>query len=399
MLTTLSLVVFYRNESRFIQKIVTKVLPQVIPGCLILPDNPVGIGSRVKYINQLLRIESNDVRTIGIYGMGGIGKTTISKAVFNENLHRFEGSSFVENIKDASKLPNGLVGLQEKLLFQLAKRDVKVSSVDHGIEFINRICHSKRVLILLDDLDDLIQVKSLAPFAGQRCFSSGSRVIITTRDIQLLKQVQVDEKYEVKELDVNESLELFSWHAFRRALPPEDYHLISKGIVRYAKGLPLVLEVIGSYLVQKTTKEWESTLNRLRQIPDKKIQDILQISFDALGEDKVKDIFLDLACFFIGMDKYFATNIWDGCGFFPEDGISNLKSKSLLKIDEVNCLRMHEQLRDMGREIIRKESPKWPEMRSRLFLHEEVIDVLTNHKVKEKSHFAIPKVFILNISV
>ena len=57
---------------------------------------PVGIDSRVKEIDWYLNIESNDVRVIGIYGLPGVGKTTIAKALFNIIAYHFEGSSFIE---------------------------------------------------------------------------------------------------------------------------------------------------------------------------------------------------------------------------------------------------------------------------------------------------------------
>ena len=57
---------------------------------------PVGIDSRVNDINCFLDIESNDVRMVGIYGLPGVGKTTIAKALFNIIAYHFEGSSFIE---------------------------------------------------------------------------------------------------------------------------------------------------------------------------------------------------------------------------------------------------------------------------------------------------------------
>ncbi|MCH81683.1 TMV resistance protein N-like [Trifolium medium] len=61
---------------------------------------------------------------------------------------------------------------------------------------------------------------------------------------------------------------------------------------------------------------------------------------------------------------------------FEEIGINVLVERSLVTVDDKNKLGMHDLLRDMGREIIREKSPKEPEERSRLWFHEDVLDVL-----------------------
>ncbi|MCH91226.1 TMV resistance protein N-like, partial [Trifolium medium] len=58
-------------------------------------------------------------------------------------------------------------------------------------------------------------------------------------------------------------------------------------------------------------------------------------------------------------------------------GVNVLVERSLVTIDDRNRVRMHDLLRDMGREIIRKKSPKEPEERSRLWFDKDVLDVLS----------------------
>ncbi|CAJ1949232.1 unnamed protein product [Sphenostylis stenocarpa] len=70
------------------------------------------------------------------------------------------------------------------------------------------------------------------------------------------------------------------------------------------------------------------------------------------------------------------------------------KKRSLVTVDAKNKLGMHDLVRDMGREIIRAESPKEPEMRSRLWFHEDVLDVLskeTGTKAIEGLTLNLPK--------
>ena len=79
--------------------------------------------------------------------------------------------------------------------------------------------------------------------------------------------------------------------------PSEDYLELSKAFVQHANGLPLAIEVLGSFLINRSIHEWESELDRLKKFPKRKILDILQISFDGL-EEMEKEIFLNIACFF-----------------------------------------------------------------------------------------------------
>jgi len=122
-------------------------------------------------------------------------------------------------------------------------------------------------------------------------------------------------------------------------------------------------------------------LEKLQKIPHHQIQEILRISLKSL-DDGTMDIFLDIACFFVGMDKEYVIKILDGCGFFPIIGFNILAQRSLVTIDHENKLRMHDLIRDMGREIIREKSPNLPGKRSRLWFHEDVLNVLRNHTVK-----------------
>ncbi|XP_021806790.1 uncharacterized protein LOC110750730 [Prunus avium] len=181
-----------------------------------------------------------------------------------------------------------------------------------------------------------------------------------------------------EEMDEKEALELFSRHAFESGYPNQEYLDLSKRVIRYCQGLPLALKVSGSFLKKRTKTEWESHLEKLeRSPPDGDIQKILRINFDSLPDDTTREIFLDISCFFIGMDKDYVTQILDGCGFYATIGISVLIERCLVTVSEQNKLMMHDLLRDMGREIVRENAHGQPEKFSRLWKHEDVIDVLS----------------------
>ncbi|XP_062165020.1 disease resistance protein RPV1-like isoform X2 [Alnus glutinosa] len=370
-------------ESRLIEKIVEEVSHKVNNACLNIAKHPISINYRTEKMKALLNLGTrSDVRIVGIYGMGGIGKTTLAKAIYNQIYNGFEGSTCLLDIKETEHR-YGLVHLQEQLLSDVLKtKDLKIANVDRGINLIKERFRCKRVLVILDDVDHLKQLNSLA--GSSEWFGPGSRIILTTRDEYLLTKLGVHEKYKVEEFNHEESLQLFSWHAFRMAHPIEDYRELSISVVNYVGGLPLALEILGSSLLGRSTIEWKAALEKLQKHPHHEIQKILRMSFDSLDDDTVKDTFLDIACFFVGMDKDYAIKIFNGCGFFPDIGINILIERSLVTINAKNELRMHDLIRDMGREVVHEMSPKDPGKRSRLWFHEDVLDVLNKHLVLNK---------------
>ncbi|XP_062158835.1 disease resistance protein RPV1-like [Alnus glutinosa] len=244
------------NESKFIHAIVEDISCQVRPPHLYVAQYPVGIESRVKKIKGLLKLEMNDICMVGIiFGIMGIGKTTIAKAIYNSIAYQFQGSCFLEKVSETSGQPNGLVRLQEKLLYAILRdSSLKVDSVEQGINLIKQKLSSKKVLLILDGVDRLLQLEALA---GQRAwFGSGSRIIFTARDTNLQTEYEVDATYEVKGLDPNEAHQLFCWHAFKKDKPDDDYVELTKHAIHLAGGLPLSLVVQGSSLCGRSVAEW-----------------------------------------------------------------------------------------------------------------------------------------------
>ncbi|KAL2658720.1 hypothetical protein AAZV13_03G042500 [Glycine max] len=327
-------------------------------------------------IELLGQKQSNDVLLLGMWGMGGIGKTTIEKAIYNKIGRNFEGKSFLAHIREIWEQDAGQVYLQEQLLFDIEKEtNTKIRNVESGKVMLKERLRHKKVLLILDDVNKLHQLNVLC--GSREWFGSGSRIIITTRDMHILRGRRVDKVFRMKGLDEDESIELFSWHAFKQASPREDFIELSRNLVAYSAGLPLALEVLRSYLFDMEVTEWKNVLEKLKKIPNDEVQEKLKISYDGLTDDTEKGIFLDIACFFIGMDRNDVIHILNGCGLCAENGIRVLVERSLVTVDYKNKLGMHDLLRDMGREIIRSETPMELEERSRLCFHEDALDVLS----------------------
>ncbi|KAG5547239.1 hypothetical protein RHGRI_013045 [Rhododendron griersonianum] len=363
------------HESRFIQKIIKVVGDKLSRTILDITPYAIGIDSRARKIQFWLEDGSDDVGVAAICGMGGIGKTTLAKFLYNLNFSRFEGSSFLANVRETSKQQDGLLRLQRQLLSEILNgRKEKIYNVDEGIVKIKEALSFKRVLVVLDDVDKLDQLDAVL---GMRDWLfPGSKIIITTRRERLLRAHEVCNVHMIEKLKYDESFELFSLHAFGRSHPIDEYVDYSKWVVRHCGGLPLAIKVLGSSLSGKSLELWKSQLEKLKVIPDSEILDKLKISYDSLQDDHDKSLFLHLACFFGGSDKDCTITILDHCDFHTAIGIQNLMDRSLVTVDEFNKVVMHHLLQEMGREIVRQESPKEPGERSRLCNHEDSFNVL-----------------------
>ncbi|CAL2264652.1 unnamed protein product [Prunus armeniaca] len=314
-----------RHEANFIGRIVGEIDRQLNNKRSLDIDFPVGIESRLEKLSKELRIESSnkDVRMVGIWVM---------------------------RVRAAN--PGGLVSLQEQLLSETLNRSKMkdVGFVDRGTIMIKEKFQHRKLLVIIDDVDKVEQLEALA--RSHDWFGPGSRIVITTRDEQLLKP-RVDDIYVAEKMDEEEALELFIWHAFKGCHVNEEYVELSRRVVSYCRGLPLALKVLVSSLATQSKEVWESQLDKLNTIPPEDVVNKLRISYKGL-DNKDKDIFLDISCFLY----------WNG--------------------QEV-CHA------DIGREIVCEESYYDPGKRSRLWHQEDGTDEIQglalNLEISEKASF------------
>ncbi|KAF7852401.1 LOW QUALITY PROTEIN: hypothetical protein BT93_L0946 [Corymbia citriodora subsp. variegata] len=357
-----------RGKGEFTEEVVRKILIELKKNYLAVSNCLVEMDDQVDQIMEKIGEQTTGTKIVGIYGMGGVGKTTLATIIYNKLSADFDNCCFLTNIRETK-----IESLQNQLISKVLRMEwPSINSINEGITEIKKRLSSKKVLLVLDDVDQNTQLEALVG-QGECWFGRGSKVIITTRNEEVLKDVNL--KHELTEMDFNHSLLLFSKHAFRRDHPPAEYIPLSEKAVEICGRLPLALEIIGSFLAGKDRKFWVDSLERLKTIPNKKVKSKLNISFEAL-EPQEKEIFLDVCCFFVGFDVRIVTYMWDSCKFFPEYSLEVLKQMSLIKIVEGNRLWVHDQLRDLGRDIIRERADFKLEKQSRVWNHDEAIDVL-----------------------
>ncbi|RDX79133.1 Protein SUPPRESSOR OF npr1-1, CONSTITUTIVE 1, partial [Mucuna pruriens] len=356
-----------RREHTLVAEIVKDILKKLNRPSMSDHQGIIGIENHIASIQSLLNLESPSIRIIGIWGTGGIGKTTIATQIYHKLALQFGSSSLVLNVQEEIER-HGVWHIKEKYTSEL---------LEEGKSFSYKRLKRSNVLLILDDANNSGQLKDL--IGGHDNFGEGSRIIVTSRDMQVLKNADADEIYEVKEMNFQDSLKLFSLNAFKQNHPPSKIFMeLSVKVLNYAKGIPLALKVLGSLLYGRTREAWESQLQKLEKLPDREIFNVLKLSFDGLDEEQ-KEIFLDIACFYRGHEEIVVAETLDSCDFSANIGMDVLKDKSIISVLEGRIV-MHDLMQEMGQEIVRQECINNPGKRSRLWKHEEIYHVLSKNK-------------------
>ncbi|XP_022030477.1 disease resistance protein RUN1-like [Helianthus annuus] len=372
------------SEADFITQVVDKILPKLDLKQLSIPTHIIGMETRVKAIDSWLKNEQYNA--IAICGMGGSGKTTLAKHIYNLYKEDFDSSSFVENIGIEYK--EHLLELQKQLLKDvLGGKKISIHGVSEGTHKIEEVLQMKNVLIVLDDINDPDQLSTLL---GKKAFLSQSKIIITTSLLDIDAWFRsISWRCRVHKLELLndlESLELLSLHAFGSKIPMEGFKDLAERLAQYCEGNPLALKVLGSsiFLSDEDSHKrnsmidiWIDRINSFTSSKgdhDRKIQDVMRKSFDCLQLDSYKELFLDIACFFVGEIKDMVT-IW-GDDMHARSGITALINRCLLTIShDTGKLMMPRLLQDMGRKIVYEES-KQPAERSRVCHDDESYRIL-----------------------
>lgn len=314
---------------------------------LKVAKHPVAVEERLQSIISNLE----DRSMIALWGMGGVGKTKLARALFNRVRRQYNLCCFLEVGKGADK--HRLPKLQEQVLKDLCGTEESISTVAQGVALLEQRLSATKALLVIDDVWDTYQQDALLVEMGP-----GSRVIVTTRNKDLLGCAAVEAQLEVKQLSEEESLELLSWHAFGAPRPPAHITKVAASVATACYGLPLTLEVIGAHLRKAPEQKWRAVSERLHSGEiagpgQEKVFARLQLSYDALNW-RLKDMFLDVACIMLGMDVDTALRVW---GEGSSDRLEDLCSSSLLRLKGSGRsgrrkLDMHEVLQNIGRDMV-----------------------------------------------
>ncbi|KAL9287127.1 putative 17-beta-estradiol 17-dehydrogenase [Arabidopsis thaliana] len=375
---TILTIVIRPSEAAMVVKIADDVSNKLFP----LPKgfgDLVGIEDHIEAIKLKLCLESKEARImVGIWGQSGIGKSTIGRALYSQLSRQFHHRAFVTYKSTSGSDVSGMKLSWEKELLSeiLGQKDIKI---EHFGVVEQRLKH-KKVLILLDDVDNLEFLKTLVGKA--EWFGSGSRIIVITQDRQLLKAHEIDLVYEVELPSQGLALKMICRSAFGKDSPPDDFKELAFEVAKLAGNLPLGLSVLGSSLKGRDKEEWMEMLAELQNGLKEDIMKILRVSYIRLDE-KDQYMFRYIAWLFNGW-KVKSIKDFLGDGVNVNIRLKTLDDKSLIRLTLNDTIEMHNLLQKLATEIDREESNGNPGKRRFLENAEEILDVFTDNTGTEK---------------
>nr|UBY07123.1 NBS-LRR disease resistance protein [Dasypyrum villosum] len=233
----------------------------------------VGIyGKRDEELMRLLSMEGDDASTkrlkkVSIVGFGGLGKTTLARAVYDKIKGDFDCRAFVS----VGQNPDMKKVLRD-ILIDLGNPHSELAMLDANqlIKKLHEFLENKRYLVIIDDIWDE-KLWEVINFAFSKRNNLGSRLITTTRDFDVSKSCcssDDDSTYKMEPLSTDDSRSLFHKRMFPDTSGcPSEFQQVSEDILKKCGGVPLALITIASALSSgqqvKPKHEWDIMLQSL----------------------------------------------------------------------------------------------------------------------------------------
>ncbi|KAM0005436.1 putative virus X resistance protein-like, coiled-coil [Helianthus debilis subsp. tardiflorus] len=326
------------------------------------------------------KYENGEIRVYGIWGMGGMGKTTLAQLVYNHTSvdQYFDLRCWVyvsENFQ-----VNEII---KKIIESVDKSGCTLTQLDPLQASLQSKLREKKFLIVLDDVwaEEKEEGKWKTLSGTLSCGAEGSIVVMTTRSERTCRMMaKVGElQHELGCLSEEKSWLLFKKHAFAQGRVGDDERKlepIGREIVVKCKGLPLAVKTLGSLMWSKSSSnDWQRVKDsNIWNLQENNVLPALKLSYDNLVPH-LKRCFSYVSLFPKGytLEKDELILLWVANGFIPpreetdlyvigEEIFSCLIWKSLFQVekpskysDGIDRCKMHDLVHDMARHVIKHD--------------------------------------------
>ncbi|MBD0301805.1 MAG: CHAT domain-containing protein, partial [Tolypothrix sp. T3-bin4] len=247
------------------------------------------------YTNQPVAITAIS-RSVGVQGMGGIGKTVLATALARDEEVR---RAFPDGViwVTFGQTPQ-ILTLQSDVVEALGDKQASFTEINSGKTQLRKLLTDKACLLILDDVWNLNDASAFD------VLEKPCQMLITTRDAGIITALG-GEEYQLSILDEKQALDLLANGANQavKTLPAT-----AKDVAQECGYLPLALSIVGAMMRSKPTNRWQNILEKLRcadlekikqQFPDYPYPDLLkaiQVSVEVL-EPEERERYLDFAVF------------------------------------------------------------------------------------------------------
>ncbi|KAL6313562.1 hypothetical protein AAG906_006927 [Vitis piasezkii] len=347
-------------------------------------DKTVGQDLLFGKVWKWLQDDGEQVSSIGLYGMGGVGKTTLLTRINNELLKtrvEFDAVIWVTVSRPAN------VEKVQQVLFnklEIGKDKWEDRSEDERAEEIFNVLKTKKFVLLLDDIWERLDLSKVGipPLNHQ----DKLKMVFTTRSKQVCQKMEATKSIEVNCLPWEEAFALFQTKVGADTISSHpDIPKLAEMVAKECDGLPLALITTGRAMAgAKAPEEWEKKIEMLKNSPAKfpgteeDLFRVLAISYDSLPDEAIKSCFLYCSLF---PEDYEISHrnliqLWIGEGFLDEyDNIQEARNQGeeVIKSLQLACLlengrsqlyekeeylKMHDVIRDMALWLARENGKK-----------------------------------------
>ncbi|XP_057781735.1 putative disease resistance protein RGA4 isoform X2 [Salvia miltiorrhiza] len=339
--------------------------------------DPIFIG-RDDVVSEIVEMLTNSITTderrvsiLPIVGMGGLGKSALTRKVFNHEMvkSRFESHIWVHVSPNFEPIT-----LLKKILNNLTSHQVENASRQVVLTKLEEALKDKTYLLVLDDAwnEDLFKWDDfMNSFLGVGCVK-GNAIVVTTRSMKAASIVNPLHVRKLKGLSAEDCWSIIKVKTFGEGNVPSEFETIGKKIATKCQGLPLAANVVGGTLTNQSEEKWRSIEEKWLSPYEggDYMTKILRLSFDNLSQPSLKKCFAYCAMFPKGsrIIKQELIELWMAESFLQADGRDDMESvgekfinvllhNSLLQVSkrdgygDVKSCGMHDLVHDLASSV------------------------------------------------